>query len=135
MGIKNRWTGIGRLTKDPEVRTNGEKSVARLTLAIDRGFKKEDGTDYINCVAFGKTAEFAEKYMRKGRKFVIAGRIQTGSYTNRDGQKVYSTSVVIDEVEFADAKPDAAATQNKQNSVDAFMDVPSGADDVGLPFN
>ena len=100
---------LGRLTKDPEVRyTTGEKSmaIARFSLAVDRRFKKEGepDADFISCVAFGKTAEFFEKYTKKGVKLAIQGRIQTGNYTNKDGQKVYTTDVIVDQVEFAESK-------------------------------
>ena len=105
----NKVILIGRLTKDPEVRyTQGDNAsaVARYTLAIDRRFKRdgEPTADFINCVAFAKNAEFAEKYLRQGTKIAIVGRIQTGSYTNRDGQKIYTTDIVVEEQEFAESK-------------------------------
>lgn len=104
----NKCVLMGRLTRDPEVRyTQGDNAaaVARFSLAVDRRFKKDgDQTaDFINCVAFGKTGEFIEKYGHKGTKFVVEGRIQTGSYTNKDGQKVYTTDVVVEQVEFAES--------------------------------
>ena len=103
---------MGRLTRDPEVRySQGEQAtaIARYTLAVDRRFKRDgDQTaDFIGCVAFGKLGEFAEKYLRKGTKVVVTGRIQTGSYTNKDGQKVYTTDVVVEECEFAESKNEA----------------------------
>ena len=103
----NKVILMGRLTRDPDVRySNGEQAtaVARFTLAVDRRVARRDGeqtADFIGCVAFGRTAEFVEKYFRQGMRMVISGRIQTGSYTNRDGQKVYTTDVVAEEVEFA----------------------------------
>ena len=110
----NKVILMGRLTRDPEVRYSaGENAlaIARYTLAVDRRFRRdgEATADFINCVSFGRTAEFAEKYYRQGLKIVVSGRIQTGSYTNKDGQKVYTTEVVADEVEFADSKPTSAA--------------------------
>lgn len=95
---------IGRLTKDPEVRVSQDGgSIARYSLAVDRR-KKDAGADFISCVAFGKGAEFAEKYLKKGTKIGVTGRIQTGSYTNKDGQKIYTTEVVIEQQEFAESK-------------------------------
>lgn len=105
----NKVILMGRLTRDPEVRYgSGENStaVARYTIAVDRRFKRdgEQNADFIGCVAFGRNAEFAEKYLRQGTKIVLTGRIQTGSYTNRDGQKVYTTDIVVEEQEFAESK-------------------------------
>jgi single-strand DNA-binding protein len=126
----------GRLTRDPEIRySQGQNStaIAKYTLAVDRRFKRDgDQTaDFINCVAFGKSAEFAEKYLRRGMKIIIRGRIQTGSYTNKDGQKVYTTDVVIEENEFAESK--SASQHNQSNdaptsSGDGFLNVPEGLD-------
>ena len=136
---------MGRLTRDPEVRyTSGENSmaVARYTLAIDRAIKKqgEQSADFINCVAFSKAAEFAEKYFRQGMRVLVSGRIQTGNYTNKEGQKVYTTEVILDSPEFADSKEESAnskGTSNQGTCVDAdgFMNIPDGVDDEGLPFN
>lgn len=143
---------MGRLTRDPEVRySQGDNAtaIARFTLAVDRRIKRDNeaSVDYINCVSFGRSAEFAEKYFHKGTKIVIVGRIQTGSYTNKDGQKVYTTDIVIEEQDFAESK--AASQQNNsgntpnasnnqqaqqpkpQTSPDDFMSV----DDEGLPFH
>lgn len=142
----NKCVLMGRLTRDPEVRyTQGDNAsaVARFSLAVDRKFKKDgDQTaDFINCVAFGKTGEFIEKYGHKGTKFVVEGRIQTGSYTNKDGQKVYTTDVVVEQVEFAESKAsaDGNATGNAYNSDSStdtgFMNIPDGVEDEGLPFN
>lgn len=100
----NKWIGMGRLTKDPDVRMTQEGlAIARYTLAVDRR-KKEDPADFISCVVFGKGAEFAEKYLHKGSKIAVEGHIQTGSYTNKDGQKIYTTEVVIEQQEFAESK-------------------------------
>ena len=141
----NKVILMGRLTRDPEVRytqSDNASAVARFSLAVDRRFKKDgDQTaDFINCVAFGKTGEFIEKYGHKGTKFVVEGRIQTGSYTNKDGQKVYTTDVVVEQVEFAESKAsaDGNTTNNTANSNaptdTSFMDIPDGIDEE-LPFN
>lgn len=128
----------GRLTRDVEARYSGEMAIARYTLAVDRRFKKdnEPTADFINCVAFGKAGEFAEKYFRKGMKVAITGRIQTGSYTNKDGQKVYTTDVIIEEQEFAESKASSSEQAPPQPSVDSdgFMNIPDGIDEE-LPFN
>lgn len=142
----NKTILMGRLTRDPEVRYiqgDNASAVARFSLAVDRRFKKdgEQTADFINCVAFGKTGEFIEKYGHKGTKFVVEGRIQTGSYTNKDGQKVYTTDVVVEQVEFAESKAsaDGNATGNTHNSDSStnagFMNIPDGVEDEGLPFN
>lgn len=143
----NKVILMGRLTRDPEVRySSGENqtAIARYSLAVDRRRGKNDdqpSADFINCVAFGRSAEFAEKYFHKGLKITVAGRIQTGSYTNKDGQKVYTTDVVVEEQEFAESK---AASGNAGNSApagnpepsngDGFMNIPDGIDKE-LPFN
>ncbi len=113
----NKVILMGRLTRDVEIRyTAGENSmaIARFTLAVDRKYKRdgEATADFINCVSFGKTAEFADKYFRQGLKIAVTGRIQTGSYTNRDGQKVYTTEVVVEEQEFAESKSSSEARGN-----------------------
>ena len=136
---------MGRLTRDPEVRySQGENStaIARYTLAVDRRFRRnndgEQSADFIGCVAFGRSAEFAEKYFRQGLKVVVTGRIQTGSYTNKDGQKVYTTDVVVEDQEFAESK--ATSQQNQQNNStpatdsDGFMNIPDGIDEE-MPFS
>ena len=146
----NKVVLMGRLTRDPDVRySQGETplAIARYTLAVDRRFKRngEQDADFINCVAFGRTAEFAEKYLKQGTKMVVSGRIQTGSYTNRDGVKVYTTEVVIEEQDFAESK--AAAAQNSNMGVsqpsapqtsaaasDGFMNIPDGLEEE-LPFS
>nr|DAU99286.1 MAG TPA: Single strand binding protein [Caudoviricetes sp.] len=141
----NRVILMGRLTRDPDIRyTSGENSmaVARYTLAIDRTTKKQDeqSADFISCVAFSKAAEFAEKYFRQGMRVLVSGRLQTSSYTNREGQKIYTTDVILDSQEFADSKGDSTEAKGKgrrEANVDAdgFMNIPDGVDDEGLPFN
>ena len=148
----NKVILMGRLTRDPEVRySQGANSlaIARYTLAVDRRFRREGEAtaDFIGCVAFGKQAEFAERYLRQGVKIAVTGRIQTGSYTNKDGQKVYTTDVVVEEQEFAESK--GSADVNRGNSSfqaaapapapafdagDGFMNIPDGIDEE-LPFN
>ena len=131
---------IGRLTADREVRyTQGEKptAVARYTLAVDRIYKKdgEPTADFIRCVAFGKNAEFAEKYMFKGRRFGVTGSIQTGSYQNKDGQTVYTTDVIVNSQDFCDSRQDSYGFAGGTNSgSDDFMNIPDGVEDEGLPF-
>lgn len=142
----NQVVLMGRLTRDPEVRySSGEKAlaIARYTLAVDRRGKGEKAADFIPCVAFDRAAEFAEKYFRQGMRVLVSGRIQTGSYTNREGQKVYTTEVILTEQEFADSKGEAGKSStgapesgriNMQED-EGFMHIPEGADDEGLPFN
>ena len=151
----NKVVLMGRLTRDPEVRySQGENAlaIARYTLAVDRRFKRdgEQTADFINCVVFGKSAEFTERYFRQGMRVVVCGRIQTGSYTNRDGVKVYTTEVVVEEQEFAKSKASSdsyAASHPQQSapsapsmpnpvsaSADGFMNIPDGIDEE-LPFN
>ena len=133
---------MGRLTRDPEVRyTQGDNAmaIARYSLAVDRRFKRdgEPDADFINCVAFGKSGEFAEKYLKKGTKIAVVGRIQTGSYTNKDGQKVYTTDVVVEEQEFAESKNSGSSDNNQSAPVNKntdFMNIPDGIDEE-LPFN
>ena len=131
---------MGRLTRDPEVRyTQGEKSmaVARYTLAVDRRRAADSGgqnTDFISCVAFDRAGEFAEKYFRQGQRVLVRGRIQTGSYVNRDGQKIYTTDVVILEQEFADSRRDGGGGRPEPAQDDGFMNIPDGVEDDGLPF-
>ena len=154
----NKVILMGRLTRDPEVRYSaGENAtaVARYTLAVDRRFARrgEDGSqtaDFIGCVAFGRSAEFAERYLHQGSKVVVTGRIQTGSYTNKDGQRVYTTDVVVEDQEFAESKAAASEHGVSMNSApasrpsapapgeapagDGFMNIPDGIDEE-LPFN
>lgn len=141
----NKVILMGRLVRDPEVRySNGDNSmaIARYTLAVDRRLKKdgENNADFIGCVAFGKSAEFTEKYLKKGTKIIVTGRIQTGSYTNKDGQKVYTTDVVVEEQEFAESKNNSGSDNyggtgsTRLSGGDGFMQIPDGIDEE-LPFN
>ena len=151
----NKVILMGRLTRDPEVRySQGDNAmaIARYTLAVDRRFNRnnndENSADFIGCVAFGKSAEFAERYLHKGTKIVATGRIQTGSYVNKDGVKVYTTDVVVEDQEFAESKAsDTGATHASSGtrpatssrptpaSAAGFMNIPDGVEDEGLPFN
>lgn len=144
----NRVILMGRLTRDPEVRyTQGERSmaVARYTLAVDRrgARKSQDGNeqtaDFINIVAFDRAGEFAEKYFRQGMRVLVSGRIQTGSYTNKEGQRVYTTDIIADDQEFADSKNASAggkqAPEMGKPISDGFMSIPDGVEDESLPFN
>ena len=148
----NKVILMGRLTRDPEVRySQGDSAtaVARYTLAVDRRFKRdgEASADFINCVVFGKSAEFAERYFRQGLKVVVSGRIQTGSYTNRDGVKVYTTDVVVEDQEFAESKASSESSMGSYRQAspspspapsadigDGFMNIPDGIDEE-LPFS
>ena len=149
----NKALLIGRLTRDPEVRySQGENStaIARFTLAVERRFKRAGETqeaDFISCVVFGKQAEFVEKYFKQGMKMVLTGRIQTGSYTNKDGQKVYTTEVIAEDIEFAESKGSNGGDSGYQGGNqresrpepssamgDGFMNIPDGIDEE-LPFN
>ena len=150
----NKVILMGRLTRDPSISYTQANSaqestcVARYALAVDRRFNRdgERKADFISCVAFGRQAEFAEKYLRKGTKIAITGRIQTGSYTNRDGQKVYTTDVIVEEQEFAESRAEAEANRasfQRQSAPspapsadagDGFMNIPDGIDEE-LPFN
>lgn len=147
----NKVILMGRLTRDPEVRySQGDNAmaIARYTLAVDRRFNRnnEDATaDFIGCVAFGRSGEFAEKYFRKGTKVLVTGRIQTGSYTNKDGQKVYTTDVVVEDQEFAESKNSSGNDGGYSGGMggsrpepaaagDGFMNIPDGIDEE-LPFN
>ncbi len=140
---------VGRFTRDPDVRyTDGGSTIARFTLACDRRFKRdgEDNADFISCVAFGKTAEFIERYFVKGQRIGLNGRIQTGSYVNQEGTKVYTTDVIAENVEFVESKNAAggdngagcqpASRPTPASAVgDGFMNIPDGVEDEGLPFN
>ena len=149
----NKVILMGRLCADPEVRysqNENQTAVARYRLAVDRRFKREgDQTaDFIPCVAFGKAAQFAEYYLHRGTKIIITGRIQTGSYTNKDGQKIYTTDVVVEEQEFAESKAASDANRSSMGGSyqtpsapnpmgaagDGFMNIPDGIDEE-LPFN
>ena len=137
----NKVILMGRLTRDPEIRYsqgNDQMAIARYTLAVDRRFNRngDQTADFINCVAFGRSAEFAEKYLKQGTKIVATGRIQTGSYTNKDGNKVYTTDVVIEDQEFAESKGSyqpAGRPSPANASAEGFMSIPEGIED-DLPF-
>lgn len=138
----NKVILMGRLTRDPEVRYSQDAqplAIARYTLAVDRRGSKqgEQSADFINCIALGKSGEFAEKYLHQGTKIVVTGRIQTGSYTNRDGQKVYTTDVVVEEQEFAESKKNTqpAPEPAPAGGYEGFMNIPDNVEDEGLPFN
>ena len=154
----NKVILMGRLTRDPEVRYSQAAeplAIARYTLAVDRRFQRRDNSgneqtaDFISCVAFGRNGEFAEKYLKQGTKIAITGRIQTGSYTNKDGNKVYTTEVVVEEQEFAESKSASAGSDNggyrpamsqsrpepASAVASGFMNIPDGVEDEGLPFN
>lgn len=147
----NKVIMMGRLTRDPEVRYGGanNNAVARYSLAVDRRFKRdgEPDADFFNCVAFGKTAEFVEKYLHKGTKVVVEGEVRNNNYTNKDGQKVYGTDILTNQIEFAESKATASATSNgEQTATSATPTAPTGTDDGGfmnipdgiedeLPFN
>lgn len=119
--MANKWIGVGRIVRDPEIKytqtTNGDMAIGRFTVACDRKFKREGEptADFINCVAFGKTAEFLEKYCHQGTKLVVEGRIQTGSYTNKDGNKVYTTDIAVENLEFAESKASASSNTETTN--------------------
>lgn len=156
----NKVILCGRLTRDPNVTySQGERqmAIARYTLAVDRRGRRQEGqeqsADFIQCVTFDRNAEFAEKYLRQGTKVIVTGRIQTGSYTNREGQRVYTTDVVVEEQEFAESKSASGSSagstfagnfhENESKSEaapladagDGFMNIPDGVEDEGLPFN
>ena len=149
----NRVILMGRLTRDPNIsysQGGDNMAIARFTLAVDRRGRRQDGADqqnadFIGCVCFGKQAEFAEKYLRQGTKVAVTGRIQTGSYTNKDGQKVYTTDVVLDDIEFAESKNSQGGGESNYSyqapsrpapsaAGDGFMNIPDGIDEE-LPFN
>lgn len=154
----NKVILMGRLTRDPDIRFaqgEGGTQIARYTLAVDRRGRRQEGqqnADFIGCVAFGRSAEFAERYLHKGTKICVTGRIQTGSYTNREGQKIYTTDVIVEDQEFAESKaasegnaasysaPDMGAQGNAGGAAapqadpgDGFMNIPDGIDE-DLPF-
>lgn len=151
----NKVILVGRLTRDPEIRYSqgaNVMAIASFSLAVDRKFKREGdpAADFFNCTAFGKIAEFAEKYLKQGIKMVVVGHIQNDSYTNRDGQKVYTTRIMVDEMEFAESKNSSEGTNTNNNNgstsrpnpsqasattPDGFMEVPDDMGDDELPFN
>lgn len=143
----NKVILMGRLTRDPEVRYSqgaSQTAVARFSVAVDRRFKRdgEPDADFFNCTAFGKQAEFIERYLHKGTKIVLSGRVQNDNYTNKDGQMVYSVRIMVDEIEFAESKAasgdggytPAAGRPEPSAAGDGFMNIPDGVDDEGLPF-
>lgn len=127
----NKVILVGRLTKDPEIRATENTTIAMYSLAVDRKFKRdgEPTADFITCKAFGRCGEFAEKYLHKGTKIAVVGRIQTGSYTNKDGNKVYTTDVIVDEHEFVESKANNQEETKTENT--DFSDMP----EADLPFN
>lgn len=130
----NKVILMGRLTRDPELKYLQDENntpMARYTLAVERRYGKGQNADFISCVTFGKNAEFTEKYLKKGMRIAVSGRIQTGSYTNHEGSKVYVTNVVVEEHYFAESKKDSATEMDEKNDKDGFMSVPEGAE---LPF-
>lgn len=135
----NKVIIVGRLTRDPEIKySTGENAtaIARFSLAVNRKFKNDEGNydaDFINCIAFGKTAEFIEKYFSKGMAMGIAGRIQTGSYTNKEGQKVYTTDVVVEETEFVESKNKTTSENTATNNANAQSDFEESSEEE-LPF-
>lgn len=145
----NKVLFMGRLTRDPEVRYSqgaNASAVARFSIAVDRRFKREGepDADFFNCTAFGKTAEFVEKYLKQGTKIVLSGRVENDNYTNKDGQKVYGTRILVEEIEFAESKNTAGGNAGGQNAgentapqattAEGFMNIPDGVDEE-LPFN
>lgn len=133
----NKFFGIGRLTKDPEIMHKGETNIARYSLAIDR---RKGEADFINCVCFGRAADFVEKYLQKGMKIAVAGRIQTGSYKTKDGRTVYTTDIVVEEHEFCEGRkaqegPQRGTEDNlpADSQIDGFLAIPEGVDEE-LPF-
>lgn len=140
----NHVSLIGRLTRDPEIRyTSGGISIANFSIAVNRRIRKdsnEQEADFISCVAFGKTAELIEKYVNKGNRIGVTGRIQTGKYENKDGKTIYTTDVIVENLEFLEYKTntDKGVNEQKQNSktnADGFMFIPDNIEDEGLPFN
>lgn len=138
----NKTVLIGRLTREVEIRNAGTTLVARYTLAVDRKFKREgeQTADFIPCIAFGRNAEFAQKYLTKGKKIAVVGRIQTGSYTNQSGQKIYTTDVIVEEHEFVESKAsentNSSDTKSREIYKDdnGFMSIPDNLEDDELPF-
>lgn len=151
----NHVTLMGRLARDPEISTNGENKIARYTLAVRRNFRSQQNVDWINCVCFGRLAENAEKYYKKGMQIAVGGRIQTGSYTNKDGKKIFTTDIIVGEQEFAESKkafedrvaeehsegqpqtsasPVQAQPQSHTPSPDDWLTVPEGFDENDIPF-
>lgn len=136
----NKVILIGRLTRDPDVRYSAgaeQRCIAKYTVAVDRGYKAKDGesnADFIPCVAFGKQGEFAEKYLKQGTKIALSGHIQTGSYTNKDGNKVYTTDVIVDSQEFVEKKAAETSSPAVENTSGDFMNIPDDIEEE-LPFH
>lgn len=136
----NKVILMGRITRDPDVRysqTDSNMAIARFSLAVDRRYKKQGDTvtaDFFNCTAFGKQGEFVEKYLKQGTKIVVTGRIQNDNYTNKEGQKVYSVQIMVEEIEFAESKAAGQSQQNDSMPGDGFMNIPDGIENE-LPFN
>ena len=141
----NNFIASGRLGRDPEVRVSEKTSIARFSLAVSRSYVKdgERGVDFFNCVCFGKNADFAEKYLKKGTKVIVRGRVENDNYTNKDGQKVYDWKVVVDEIDFGESKKEGGAPASEPASEkkpkvkedeNGFIDIPDGVDE-DLPFN
>ena len=136
----NKAILMGRLTRDPEVRysqSDSSMAIARFSLAVDRRYKKQGDevtADFFNCTAFGKQGEFVEKYLKQGTKIVVTGRIQNDNYTNKEGQKVYSVQIMVEEIEFAESKAAGQSQQNDSMPGDGFMNIPDGIESE-LPFN
>lgn len=136
----NKVILMGRITRDPDVRysqIDSNMAIARFSLAVDRRFKKQGDTvtaDFFNCTAFGKQGEFVEKYLKQGTKIVVTGRIQNDNYTNKEGQKVYSVQIMVEEIEFAESKAAGQSQQNDSMPGDGFMNIPDGIENE-LPFN
>lgn len=140
----NKWCGVGRLSKDVELRhsQDGKTAIARTSIAVDRKIKKDGDpeADFFNLIAFGKTAEFLDKYFRKGSRIAIVGRVENDNYTDKNGQKVYGTRIIVEECEFCESKGESSTktekTQNKANGEvkEGFMDAPDGLQEE-LPFN
>ncbi len=138
----NKAILMGRLTRDPEIRysqSGSQTAIASFSLAVDRRYKREGEpeADFFNCTTFGKLAEVAERYLHKGIKIVVVGRIQNDNYTNRDGEKVYSVRVIVDEIEFAEKRTDSSPTNGRPapgTSEDGFMNIPDDLENENLPF-
>ena len=135
----NQWIGMGRLTRDPEIRVSrGENSftIASFSLAVDRRYKKngEKETDFFNITAFGKLAEFADRYLKQGTKVVLTGELQNNNYTNKEGQKIYSVNIVASSIEFAESKQSNSQPETQPTNGDGFMNIPDGIQEE-LPFN
>lgn len=134
--MANKVILIGRTTKEPETRQAGETQISTYTLAVDRKFKKEGqpDADFIRCTAFGRNSDFAEKYLRKGTKILVIGRIQTGSYTDKDGKTIYTTDVIVEEHEFVESKKAQEERNVEENAADGFLPLPDDIDESKLPF-